>query len=116
MRIRKKLIFLHTFFSLLLAAILVVALRPAVGRIVQEAEEHEARLVMSVLAAKLKAPGGVGPVIDDLRRGLPPEVSLAAGGIEALGLDAAAAAHAHASPGEPIAVLMPGRSPTVIVY
>ncbi|HZW08239.1 MAG TPA: ATP-binding protein [Phycisphaerales bacterium] len=116
MRIRKKLIFLHTFFSLLLAAILVVALRPAVGRIVLEAEEHEARLVMSVLAAKLKAPGGPGPVIDDLRRGLPPEVTLAAGGIEALRLDEGAATRAHASPGEPVAVLIPGRSPTVIVY
>ena len=54
MRIRKKLIFLHTFFSLMLALFLVVALRPAVGKIVQEAEEHEARLVMSVLSAKLK--------------------------------------------------------------
>lgn len=116
MRIRKKLIFLHTFFSLLLAAILVVALRPAVGRIVQEAEEHEARLVMSVLAAKLKVPGGGTPVIDELRSGLPPEVTLAAGGIGQLNLDEGAAMRAHRAPGEPVVVLTPGRAPTVVVY
>jgi signal transduction histidine kinase len=116
MRIRKKLIFLHTFFSLLLAAILVVALRPAVGRIVQEAEEHEARLVMSVLAAKLKVAGGAGPIIDELRRGLPAEVTLEAGGVASLKLDEAAAVRAHALPGEPVAVLNPGHAPTVVVY
>jgi hypothetical protein len=130
MRIRKKLIFLHTFFSLLLATILVVALRPAVGRIVQEAEEHEARLVMSVLSAKLKlmaerAEPGAGansgmvrpePVLDELRRGLTSEVELAAGSIGQLKIDEAAARSAHASPGEPVAVLMTGRSPTVVVY
>lgn len=121
MRIRKKLIFLHTFFSLLLATILVVALRPAVGRIVHEAEEHEARLVMSVLSSKLKllnerGGGEAGPMLEELRRGLPKEVALAAGGVVELKLDREAAERAHAMPGEPVAVLMTGRSPTVVVF
>ncbi len=116
MRIRKKLIFLHTFFSLLLATILVVALRPAVGRIVQEAEEHEARLVMGVLGARLKLFGGADPAIDELRRGLSADVSLAAGSVAGLGIDGDAAARAFATPGEPVVVLSPGRAPTVVVY
>lgn len=122
MRIRKKLIFLHTFFSLLLAAILVVALRPAVGRIVQEAEEHEARLVMNVLASKLKLVAeqgerpAVAAVLDELRRGLPTEVELSAGSLASLKLDEAAATRAHASPGEPVALLVTGRAPSVVVY
>ena len=122
MRIRKKLIFLHTFFSLLLATILVVALRPAVGQIVYEAEEHEARLVMSVLSSKLRllaersGAGDGGAVLDELRRGLPVDVELSAGGQDELLLDGEAAARALAAPGEPVAVLMKGRSPTVVVY
>ncbi|MFT3685972.1 MAG: ATP-binding protein [Phycisphaerales bacterium] len=128
MRIRKKLMFLHTFFSLLLATILVVALRPAVGRIVQEAEEHEARLVMSVLASKLKVmsgrpsplPAGEGGMgespLEELRRGLPSDVELAAGGAALLQIEEAAAKRAHVAPGEPVAMLTPGRPPTVVVY
>ena len=42
MRIRKKLVFLHTCFSLALAIILVLAIRPAVSRIVRETEADEA--------------------------------------------------------------------------
>lgn len=120
MRVRKKLIFLHTFFSLLLAAILLVALRPAVGRIVQEAEEHEARLVMNVLAAKLQVVARrgeeAGGVLDELRRSLPSDVELGTGGAEELGVDEAAARRAHASPGEPVAVLAPGHAPAVVVF
>lgn len=54
MRIRKKLIVLHTFFSLILVALLTLALRPAVNRILERAELHEARLAV-VLSARLLA-------------------------------------------------------------
>lgn len=54
MRIRKKLIFLHTLFSLALAAILALALRPAVREVILQSESHEARLV---LAQVLDGPG-----------------------------------------------------------
>lgn len=49
MRIRKKLIVLHTTFSLVLAAILALALRPAVRDVVRDAETHEATTVLSML-------------------------------------------------------------------
>ncbi len=54
MRIRKKLIVLHTFFSLILVALLTLALRPAVNRILERAELHEARLAV-ILSARLLA-------------------------------------------------------------
>ena len=38
MRIRKKLVVLHTLFSLVLAAILLVAIRPAMNEVVDQAE------------------------------------------------------------------------------
>lgn len=47
MRIRKKLIFLHTLFSLALAAILALSLRPAVREVIEQSESHEARLVLA---------------------------------------------------------------------
>ncbi len=46
MRVRKKLIFLHTLFSLVLAGILAAALWPAINSVVEEAELHEARLAV----------------------------------------------------------------------
>lgn len=52
MRIRKKLVLLHTAFSVTLAGILLLAVRPAVRGVVREAEEHEARLAMRLLAGE----------------------------------------------------------------
>ena len=63
MRIRKKLILLHTFFSLVLAAILLAAMWPAINRVVEAAELHGARAVISAarmrfVAESLKLGGG----------------------------------------------------------
>lgn len=49
MRIRKKLIFLHTLFSLTLGGILLLALRPAVNAVVSRAEVHQARALLEYL-------------------------------------------------------------------
>jgi len=57
MRIRKKLIFLHTCFSLGLAAILLVSLRPAVARIVDRAEVDEATLLLRTLVRHVEDGG-----------------------------------------------------------
>lgn len=78
LRIRKKLILLHTVFSLLLLLILMVAIRPAVGRVVRTAEEAEARLLLRVAAAQGSldaAPVGEG-VEARLRAGSAEELSL----------------------------------------
>ena len=48
MRIRKKLILLHTVFSLVLAGILLVALRPAIANVVARAEKMD--LILQIQA------------------------------------------------------------------
>ncbi|MCE7973907.1 MAG: sensor histidine kinase [Leptolyngbya sp. PLA1] len=59
MRIRKKLVVLHTLFSLVLAAILLVALRPALAEIVKRAEASQAVAMLDVLGPEL---GKAGPL------------------------------------------------------
>jgi len=48
MRIRKKLIFLHTLFSVLMTLILLVTLRPVLLRVVARGEQQEAQAVLSL--------------------------------------------------------------------
>ncbi|MBX3389812.1 MAG: hypothetical protein KF691_10210 [Phycisphaeraceae bacterium] len=55
MRIRKKLFFLHTFFSLGLTLVLIVALRPAIARIVDRADSRASMDLLSVLAPGLSS-------------------------------------------------------------
>ncbi|MBL8887971.1 MAG: hypothetical protein JNK16_15040 [Phycisphaerales bacterium] len=53
MRIRKKLFFLHTFFSLALTLVLLVALRPAIARIVDRADSRASIDLLSAIAPAL---------------------------------------------------------------
>lgn len=48
LKIRKKLIVLHTSFSLGLAAMLLVALSPAMSKLIDGAEQDQARLILSI--------------------------------------------------------------------
>ncbi len=50
LRIRKKLLFLHTVFSLTLAGILLLAVRPALREVVYSAELDESQLLLQILA------------------------------------------------------------------
>ena len=59
MRIRKKLVFLHTLFSLTLAAILVLALRPAIGAVIRHAETDKAQMALRAVAAGAEPPEDV---------------------------------------------------------
>jgi signal transduction histidine kinase len=80
MRIRKKLVFLHTCFSLVLAGILALALRPAVREVVGRAEVHEAQTIAQLLVARLpERPfenGFTYPEAVECRVGTPGEVGL----------------------------------------
>jgi signal transduction histidine kinase len=49
--VRKKLILLHTVFSLALAGVLAAAMWPSITKVVEEAELHEARLALSMVAS-----------------------------------------------------------------
>ncbi|MFN7020770.1 MAG: sensor histidine kinase [Phycisphaerales bacterium] len=60
MQIRKKLVFLHTCFSLVLAGVLALALRPAVRQVVTEAEAHEAGVVVDLVLAEHRMTGEAG--------------------------------------------------------
>lgn len=52
MRIRKKLVFLHTCFSLVLAGVLALAMRPAVREVVSQAELHEATVISDLVLSE----------------------------------------------------------------
>lgn len=92
MRIRKKLVLLHTAFSLTLAGILLLAVRPAVRGVVREAEEQEARLAMRLLAAGSVRGGETG--IEG--------VTFAVGAAAALGVEPQTAWEARGAPGEDV--------------
>lgn len=98
MRIRKKLIVLHTVFSLVLASILVVALRPAVGDVVARAEIDEATLLLRTIYPSY-LPGTPTPLAPGVPSDLP-NVSVRRGSAAEFGLDSQAAAAARANPGE----------------
>lgn len=89
MRIRKKLVVLHTLFSAVLAVILLVALRPAVLRVVTSAEMDEA-----MLALRLTEPGA-SPI--------DPSVWVSRGTAEELDLPRDVVERAAAARGEPVA-------------
>lgn len=55
-RIRRKLMALHTVFSIALAFILLLALRPAIRTVVQNAEEHACRAVIELIATTSAPP------------------------------------------------------------
>lgn len=61
MRIRKKLIFLHTVFSLLLTSVLLISVRPAVNRAVSEAEGAIALRELDALQSMTGADADVAP-------------------------------------------------------
>ncbi len=88
MRIRKKLVVLHTLFSATLAVILLVALRPAVLGVVTSAEMDEA-----LLALRLTAPGA-SPI--------DPSVRVFRGTAEDLGLRGKVLERVVEAAGEPV--------------
>lgn len=78
MRIRKKLIFLHTFFSLVLAGILAAAVWPGVTGLVRDAETEQARLALRLAQHELEAAPGAAPadVLRALTQRLPAGVAV----------------------------------------
>lgn len=97
MRIRKKLMFLHTVFWLVLAAVLLLALRPALTRVVEEAELAKATFALQLLATE----GEQGLQTDRLARitDRVPDVVVSAGTASSLGLSPELASRAMAHRG-----------------
>jgi signal transduction histidine kinase len=113
MRIRKKLVFLHTAFSIFLALILLFALRPTITEVVQRAEIDEAKLLLEALAPSF-ANGGMD--LNRLPRNQDNQVTTRSGSATDLGLDSATAAAATASPGRPIATHVSALGPGAVMY
>lgn len=105
MRIRKKLMVLHTSFSLGLAAILLVAMRPAIGHVVEQAELNEARLVLSNVLATQNVVGAAAAVESWGREiaGDVGQVEVRRGAASDIAIDAETAARAAVRPGVPVA-------------
>lgn len=112
LRIRKKLLVIHTVFSLSLGAILVVFLRPALKEVVRQAELDESKLVLRTLASSLRdAPfDGAESVF---RVG---DVSVVRGTAASLGLTPEQSARAALAPGIPIPAGFDAESARAAIY
>ncbi|MDX2115003.1 MAG: ATP-binding protein [Planctomycetota bacterium] len=88
-RIRSKLIFMHTLFSVALAVVLLTTLRTPIARLMLEAEKIEARLAMELF---LESPEALG-------RAAVRDISVRAGTEGELGLASEAAERARLVPG-----------------
>jgi len=109
MRIRKKLIVLHTLFSGALALVLLLALRPAIREVVERAEVGQARELLE-LAGPLIGPEGAasGEAIGRL--------GVRSGTAAELGIDAGAAISASANPWRAIDARTPGLGHHAVLY
>jgi signal transduction histidine kinase len=111
MRVRKKLLFLHTLFSISLAVILLLALGPGIGRVLLRAESSEARVLLASLdPARLGERGSEGAASEsgagarDMSSlpGVPSAARVFVGREGELGLNPDHTALARARPGEPV--------------
>ncbi|HED54862.1 MAG TPA: HAMP domain-containing histidine kinase [Phycisphaerales bacterium] len=114
MRIRKKLVVLHTIFSVILALILLTSLRPGAMAVVRRAEMSQARAALSMLITSdtldaLRLDGGFFDQTDgvDIRIGSPAQLGLTPEVVES----------ASKTPGEPVrsAVLPDASSAAVLI-
>src|SRR4051812_18193991 len=111
MGVRKKVFVLHTLFSLGLAAILLVPLRPLITEVVEQAEINEAGGLLRLAMADATGKGQ-----SDRFDALAPEAQVKRGGPETLGISAAAAAQAGAGPGRPVSAFLNGREAAAVAY
>lgn len=97
MKIRKKLIVLHTGFSLLLCTILLLALRPAITEVVEVSELAESKALLDMMGPEL-AKSRPDDAIESARFELPPNTTLRFGEATALGIPSEVAALATGRP------------------
>jgi signal transduction histidine kinase len=119
MRVRKKLMFLHTAFSLGLAAILLIALRPAIGEVVDQAEVSQSAIVLRLVldeARRATAPGAPLDTTPDYTARLLPQALFVTGTAEELGLTPGSASAARADPGRVVPAFQGGQRAGAVVY
>jgi hypothetical protein len=109
MRVRKKVLFLHTLFFLGLAAILLVPLRPAITEVVEQAEINEARLILKLALAT------PGEEVRAWRESIP-EAFVSKGSSQSLGLDPATVSLARGHAGRPVGAYLGGVTPCAVAF
>lgn len=115
MRVRKKVLFLHTLFWLGLALVLMVPLRPAITEVVEQAEIEQARMVLRLVQSDLagqRDPAAPQP----LWATAAPDANVQSGSAEDLGISASAEAQARAQPGRPVPALLARRTSGAVMY
>jgi C4-dicarboxylate-specific signal transduction histidine kinase len=103
MRIRKKLIVLHTSFSVALALLLLVALRPALSKVIVSGEQAQALAAYELIASRGEGAGGPGVSSGAFGRAGEGYVRTWAGSAGEVGLSEAQATRIRES-GEPLAL------------
>ncbi len=118
MRVRKKVLFLHTLFFLGLAAVLLVPLRPAITEVVEQAEVNEARMVLrlAMAQASLPQPSGAPASSKTDWEAVLEEAQVRRGTAAELGLDEATIAQAKGSNGRPVASFSHVGAPSAAAY
>jgi signal transduction histidine kinase len=116
MRVRKKVLFLHTLFWLGLALVLMVPLRPAINEVVEQAEIDEAAMILRLVAAELEDRGEVSGTREPLWSRVAPQGTLRSGNATELGITPASEAQARAAPGRPVSATLPGRRAGAAMY
>lgn len=112
MRIRKKLIILHTVFSLALALVLLVAIRPAVLEVVERAESDEAKLLLEVMLPSFERTGKWDTASLPRNSG----VSTLEGSAQTLALPQDTVAAATSAPNRPVPTILSALGPGAVVY
>lgn len=109
MRVRKKVLVLHTLFSLGLAAVLLIPLRPAITEVVERAELTEARTIMRlVMSEAQQSPTEELESLAARWSRIAPEATVRSGTAEELGLGATLATQARLAAGQALPGYLPG--------
>ncbi len=112
LRVRKKVLVLHTLFSLGLAAVLLIPLRPAIMEVVESAEVSEARIILRQILADGEASDPAAASARWARAA--PDAVIRRGTAEKLGLASATVAGALQTPGQVVSALVDGQQPAAI--
>ncbi|MBY0112223.1 MAG: hypothetical protein K2Y21_05335 [Phycisphaerales bacterium] len=116
MRIRKKLFVLHTFFSLALTLILLVAIRPAIARILDRADSQASMDLLSTLVPDLSsARASRAPKVVDFLAARP-HIVLKEGSASELEIPRELAVNASTTPGRVLELTTPPWEASAVVF
>lgn len=115
MRVRKKVLFLHTLFWLGLALVLMVPLRPAISEVVEQAEIEKARMLLRLIHAELEQPRESSGDLSMWERAAP-DAEVRRGDPVSLGINPGTEALARAAPGRPVSATIADRRPGAVVF